>query len=396
MQRILPKGWEWKMLGESGKIFSGSTPSTSNPEYFDGEIPWITPADLSNFDGIYIERGKKNITELGLKSSSVQLLPKDTILFSSRAPIGYVAIAANPVTTNQGFKNLVLKEGIDPKYVFYYLKTHKREMQQFGSGSTFLEVSAARFAKIPIIIPPLPIQHQIVAVLEQAEAVKRQRQEADAQTGALLQSVFFEMFGNPVTNERGWPLHKMKNVCKKITDGTHDTPEPTSSGVPFIMGKHIRDRIIDFPNSLFVSKNVHDEIYRRCNPQQGDVILVHIGANLGNAVCINVPFEFSMKNIALLKPNPSLINGKYLESYLIFTKQNTKKTVSRGGAQQFMSIKEMELIPCLLPPLTLQEQFAQIVESVERIRDQQVASGRQIEGLCEGLMQRAFAGELVA
>ncbi|MFA5153738.1 MAG: restriction endonuclease subunit S, partial [Clostridia bacterium] len=107
-EKELPEGWEWKRLGEIGKIFSGSTPSTSNSEYFDGEIPWITPADLSNFDGIYIEHGKKNITELGLKSSSTQLLPKDTILFSSRAPIGYVAIAANPVTTNQGFKNLVL------------------------------------------------------------------------------------------------------------------------------------------------------------------------------------------------------------------------------------------------------------------------------------------------
>lgn len=104
MENKLPEGWEWKKLGEIGEICSGGTPSTRNEKNIDGDIPWITPADLSNFEGMYIEKGKRNISEKGLSSSSAKLLPKNSVIFSSRAPIGYVAIASNPLTTNQGFR----------------------------------------------------------------------------------------------------------------------------------------------------------------------------------------------------------------------------------------------------------------------------------------------------
>ncbi len=102
----LPKGWVWTRLEEIGNVAAGGTPSTNDPNNFDGDIPWITPADLSDFKGKFIEHGKRNLSQKGLNSSSAVLLPAGTVLFSSRAPIGYVAIAANPVSTNQGFKNL--------------------------------------------------------------------------------------------------------------------------------------------------------------------------------------------------------------------------------------------------------------------------------------------------
>ncbi len=101
----LPKEWRWVTLEDIGIIYSGGTPSTKEPEFWEGDISWITPADLSNYTEIYISRGKRNISKLGLDYSSATLLPKDTILFSSRAPIGYVAIAKNELATNQGFKN---------------------------------------------------------------------------------------------------------------------------------------------------------------------------------------------------------------------------------------------------------------------------------------------------
>jgi type I restriction enzyme S subunit len=400
-ERELPEGWVWKTLGDVLQ-FSRNGANLKQDKSGNG-IP-ISRIETISF-GI-INPNKVGYTQ-ETDDNTIQTckLIDGDLLFShinSLEHIGKTAIYENnPPVLLHGINLLLLrpnKKIVDPKFLHILFQKYRREKIFWSMANKSVNqasINLTRLNAIRMPLPPLHVQRQIVAVLEQAEAVKRQRLEADALTGALLQSVFFEMFGNPVTNERGWPLHKMKNVCKKITDGTHDTPEPTFTGVPFIMGKHIRDRIIDFPNSLFVSKNMHDEIYRRCNPQQGDVILVHIGANLGNAAFISVPFEFSMKNIALLKPNPSLINGRYLESYLIFTKQNTKKIVSRGGAQQFMSIKEMELIPCLLPPLALQQQFARVVQDVERIRDRQLASGKEIEGLCEGLMARAFAGELV-
>lgn len=106
---------EWKIykLSEIGTIIGGATPSTSNPHYYGGQIPWITPKDLSTLNGRFIEKGERNITEKGLSSCSAQLLPQGSILFTSRAPIGYVAIAKNPITTNQGFKSIVPNEKVN-------------------------------------------------------------------------------------------------------------------------------------------------------------------------------------------------------------------------------------------------------------------------------------------
>lgn len=163
----LPNSWAWTRLEEIGIVASGGTPSTSVPEYFEGDVPWITPADLSSFTGKFIQRGRRNISEKGLHSSSAVLLPAGTILFSSRAPIGYVAIAANPIATNQGFKNLVLCEGVFNEYVFHYLKASKKLAESYGSGTTFREVSASRFRPIPIPLAPYNEQRRIVVRLEE-------------------------------------------------------------------------------------------------------------------------------------------------------------------------------------------------------------------------------------
>ena len=118
--------WIECKISDIGTVVGGATPSTKNPEnYENGTIAWITPKDLSIFTGRYIQRGERNITEIGLKSCSTQLLPKDTVLFSSRAPIGYMAIAANEVCTNQGFKSVVPNENTDPLFLYYLLKYNK-------------------------------------------------------------------------------------------------------------------------------------------------------------------------------------------------------------------------------------------------------------------------------
>lgn len=163
----LPRGWVWTTLGVIGNVAAGGTPSTNDPENFDGDVPWITPSDLSGFDGKFISRGRRNLSEKGLNSSSATLLPAGTVLFSSRAPIGYVAIAANPVSTNQGFKNLTCYEGVLEDYAFYYLKGSKKLAEIYGSGTTFKEVSASRFARIPIPLCPLPEQRRIVSRVEE-------------------------------------------------------------------------------------------------------------------------------------------------------------------------------------------------------------------------------------
>lgn len=159
----IPKGWEIKRIGEIGKVVGGGTPSTEQSEYWNGDIPWLTPADMKSFDDIYISSGSTFITEEGLKKSSATMLPKDTVLLSSRAPIGYVGIAKNPICTNQGFKNVICNPtNILPEVLFYFFKKNKDLLECYASGSTFLEVSSGRLKKIKLIVPPLNIQQIFV------------------------------------------------------------------------------------------------------------------------------------------------------------------------------------------------------------------------------------------
>lgn len=151
---MIPKGWEVKTLDYVGDIVSGGTPSTKNEEYYGGDISWITPKDLSGYNRKFISKGERCITELGLQKSSAKLLPKGTVLFSSRAPIGYVAIAEKEVSTNQGFKSVVCNEEImNNNYVYYFLKYNKENIENVSSGSTFKEISGSHMKNIKIIVP---------------------------------------------------------------------------------------------------------------------------------------------------------------------------------------------------------------------------------------------------
>ena len=163
----IPPSWAWNTIGEVANVVGGSTPRTSEALYYDGgTIPWITPADLSNYKEKLISHGARDITLAGLNESGARLMPAGTVLFSSRAPIGYVAIASVPVSTNQGFKSFVLGGGLLPDYVYYYLKRAKELAVFLASGTTFKEISGKNAAKIPISIAPLPEQSRIVEAIE--------------------------------------------------------------------------------------------------------------------------------------------------------------------------------------------------------------------------------------
>ena len=162
----IPVSWKWLFLNDIGFVVSGGTPSTKEPKYFNGEIPWITPKDLSGYNKKYISKGSRNISKKGLKKSSAKLLPKGSIVFSSRAPIGYTAITENELCTNQGFKNLVLNDGINSEYVYYYLRNNKSLAERYASGTTFKEISGSKFAILPMPLCNLKEQEQVVNEIE--------------------------------------------------------------------------------------------------------------------------------------------------------------------------------------------------------------------------------------
>jgi type I restriction enzyme S subunit len=169
----VPETWAWARLKQIGEIVGGGTPKTENAmSWRDGSIAWLTPADMK-FVRKYVTCGERNITEFGLQHSSARLMPKDTIIYSSRAPIGYTAIAANDLCTNQGFKSLVpMIEGLS-EYIYYVLICFTPEIQSRASGTTFKEISGTEFGLTIIPLPPLAEQHRIVERIEQLTAITK-------------------------------------------------------------------------------------------------------------------------------------------------------------------------------------------------------------------------------
>ncbi|WP_232221981.1 restriction endonuclease subunit S [Methanococcoides burtonii] len=167
MGEKLGDDWVKGVLSDFGQVVSGGTPKTKVPEYWGEDILWITPADLSGYSEKYIYKGRKSITHLGLKNSSARLIPKGSVLFSSRAPIGYIAIAGNELCTNQGFKTLIPSEALNRDFLYYYLKSIKQLAEGRASGTTFKELSGKAFAELPLCVPPLPEQRAIVSKIEQ-------------------------------------------------------------------------------------------------------------------------------------------------------------------------------------------------------------------------------------
>lgn len=195
--------WPQVPIKECARVVGGSTPKSETAEYWGGDIPWTTPKDLSDLQGKFIWDTPRKITEAGLKSCSSELLPANSVLFSSRAPIGHVAINSVPMATNQGFKSFIPGPKLDSSFLFWWLKANRAKLEQLGNGATFKEVSKAIVERIEIPLPPLEEQKRIAAILDQADELRRKRKQALDRLNQLGQAIFYEMFGD---DEGGVPI----------------------------------------------------------------------------------------------------------------------------------------------------------------------------------------------
>ena len=183
--------WTTGTISDLGTVVGGSTPSKSKPEYYtESGIAWITPKDLSINKSKFISHGENDITELGLKNSSAAIMPEGTVLFSSRAPIGYIAIAAGEVTTNQGFKSVVPKPEIGTPFVYFFLKNTLPVIEGMASGSTFKEVSGSTMKNVPAVIPDAETLAQFsdfcAPIFEQQRTLEEQNQSLAKLRDSLL------------------------------------------------------------------------------------------------------------------------------------------------------------------------------------------------------------------
>ncbi len=315
--------WGPHKLSEIGSVVGGATPSTTVDAYYNGDIPWLTPKDLSNFHERYIERGERNITKSGLNSCSAQLLPAGSVLFSSRAPIGYVAIAKNPIATNQGFKSIIPNpEKVDSLFLYYLLKYNKDNIEAMGSGTTFKEVSGATMKNIEVYLPEnLDEQRRIAGILgsldDKIELNRRINANLEAQAQALFRSWFvdFEPFrdGPFVDSElgkipQGWKVISLS----ELMNYSGGSQPPASEFINSYKDGYVRFiQIRDYASESHITYIPISSKNKTCDIR--DIMIARYGASLGR-ICYGLKGAY---NVALAKVLPvKPYYREFLRSYL--------------------------------------------------------------------------------
>ena len=286
--------WIECTLDKLGEIVGGATPSTKCEDYYGGSIPWITPKDLSSFKGRYITSGERNITEKGLASCSAQMMPKDAVLFTSRAPIGYVAIASQSVCTNQGFKSIVVNEKADPLFVYYLLKYNKDAIEAMGSGTTFKEVSGKTMRAVKVRIPvDVSYQKRIAAVLDSLDTKIENNERINDNLQQQAAALFSSLYDRTNTEVR------FTDLIQILGGGTPKTGENTywNGNIAFFTPKDVGT-----PYTLITEKTITEEGLSHCNSRLYPVNTVFVTARgtVGKVGMSGVPMAMNQSCYALV------------------------------------------------------------------------------------------------
>ncbi|MYF45463.1 MAG: restriction endonuclease subunit S [Rhodobacteraceae bacterium] len=390
--------WRDTTLGDIAEIVSGATPKTSVEQYWGGGVPWVTPADLSGIEGVYIDSTARTLTTAGLKSCASRLLPTNSVLLSSRAPIGLVAINTVPMATNQGFKSLVPDNSqVDSKFLFWWLRRHRVQLEAMGNGATFKEVSKRIVASVPISLPPVEEQLRIAAVLDAAAALRWKRQQALTKLHSLSRAIFIGMFGDAVSKDSEWPVRCLAEVVEEgttVTYGIVQAGNEFPGGVPYIRSCDIVDGRIQVEGLRRTDPDI-ERNYPRSRIRAGEVVM-SIRATVGPTAL--VPDELDGSNlaraIARISPDDG-VDGTYLLEYLRSdTAQRWIQKQVKGATFREITLKRLRELPVLVPPLGLQQEFAETCRKACQLRNSLEDSLDQLDGLFASIQQRAFRGEL--
>lgn len=376
-------------LGEVCTIVSGSTPKTSVTSYWDGNIKWITPAEL-NEDTFYIMDSVRHITEEGKEKTGLSYLPTGTVILSSRAPIGKTAIAGCEMCCNQGFKNLICSDAIYNEYLYFFLKSKTDYLNSLGRGATFKEISKSIVESIEIPLPEVNQQKEIAEKFKKLEQLISLRKQQLAKLDELVKARFVEMFGDPVNNPMNYPKSQLGKVCD-VRDGTHDSPEYYDVGYPLVTSKNVTGGKIELSECNLISEDDYKKICERSKVDRGDIIMPMIGT-VGKPVIVNAEPMFAIKNVALIKFTPdSLVTNIYIKTLLesdYFDRAALDKI--RGGTQKFIALGDIRKLEIILPDLKHQQCFSTFVECVDRQKQTVQQSLEKLELMKKALMQEYF------
>lgn len=413
----LPEGWEWVRLGELTDIVGGGTPSSKVLEYYEGgEIPWLTPADLSNYQNQYISKGARNITHLGLEKSSARLLPEGTVCLSSRAPIGYVVIASNPLSTNQGFKSFLPSPWYLSEYLYWYLKGNTTLLESLASGTTFLELSAKRAAQIKMPLPPLETQKRIVDHIEslfaKLDQAKEKAQQALATSETRKAAILHQAFTGQLTahwrekNGVGmetWKTVKLQDVCEKIVCGKTPTEFISPEGeIPFLKVYNIVDNTLDFESKpQFIPREVHEGKLKSSILKPHDVIMNIVGPPLRKIAIIPDTYSEWNMNQAIVRFRPQKeLNYQFLYYALIYPKTLDDVILETKGVvgQANISLTQSRNLIIKLPTDSEQVKIVELIKNlylkIEKEQDYIKKVLLRIERIRESILHQAFVGRL--
>lgn len=382
-------------ISDIGKIVSGATPKTKDVDNYGGSIAWITPADLSGYTSKYISHGSRNITQKGYDSCSTHLMPRGTVLFSSRAPIGYVAIAENPICTNQGFKSIVPNDDIDSEFLYYQLQYLRKKIQEKGSGTTFKEISGKVLGETDIVVPSLEEQSRIVAHIEElfseldkaVDTLKTTKEQLEVYRQAVLKDAFSDFEKKD----------SIRNLTMVVTSGSRGWAKYYSnSGALFVrIGNLTHSGIdIDFRDIQHITPPDNAEGVRtRLQPND---VLVSITADLGSIGFVSEKVEeaYINQHIALVRfQNP--VQGRFMAWYLRseYGQKDLLKN-KRGGGKLGLGLDDIRDTPVpIVDDITateivdkVEEQLS-VCDSIEKTVDTALA---QADAMRQGILKQAF------
>jgi type I restriction enzyme S subunit len=367
--------WKRCTLSDLGEIVGGATPSTKDESYYGGDIPWITPKDLSTFQGRYINRGERNITAKGLKNSSVRLIPPRSILFTSRAPIGYVAIAENEVCTNQGFKSIVPNKDTDYLFLYYLLVCNRDRIENMGSGTTFKEVSGSVMKQIEVDVPADKAEQQAISqILGVLDDKIENNTKINNHLGQMVQAIWLERFGG--RNPDGILGDIIELFDFKRIPLSGNQRDKMDKVYPYYGAAALMDYVEDY---LF------DGIYLLLG-EDGTVI-----DDLGFPTLQYVWGKFWVNNHAHIMQGR---NNFTTESLYVLLKQTSVTSIVTGAVQPKINQANLKSLAVVVPTAEEMDEFnASISPIFARIREN-IDENQRLAELRNALLPRLMSGEL--
>lgn len=400
----MKEGWKSKQIGDVCDIVNGGTPKTNVSSYWNGNHLWITPAEMGKRSSPYVDDTARKITDLGLRDSSARMLPPNSVILSSRAPIGHLVINTKPMATNQGCKGLVPTLQINTEFLYYYLSSIVELLNSMGTGTTFKELSGGKLKEVPIPVPPLPEQQRIVDILDEAFAgiaVAKANSEKNLQNARAL----FESHLQAVFSQRGegWVEKRLGAVCT-LENGDRGKNYPqrseyVESGIPWINTGHIQpDGTLSESEMNYISQTKFDSL-RGGKIQPGDLVYCLRGATLGKTAIVDpLTIGAVASSLVIIRPGES-IESRFL--YYFLTSPVGRKLIKlydNGAAQPNLGAGSVAKYRIFLP--TIEEQKAIIqkldlifaeTQRLESIYQQKLAA---LDELKRSLLHKAFSGEL--